>query len=387
MADIGVVHDSLTAGGGAEAVGVHTLRALLDRGHDVTLYTQRDLDLGAVCRYYGVEPVADLEVRTVTPYARRGVQRLIKAVTGVTHAGDLPLLRRAVLNRAVQRRAADHDALVSTHGEFWDGDRSLQYIHFPYYSRRAMQTETNRFDELLYPTYHRACRAFKRLASDGVADVATVTNSEWTATVVEEVYGVRPTVIYPPVKIDAFDPPGWEEMEAGFVTVGRPHPEKRQTELIEVVDGLRKRGHDVHLHVVGGGGSGDHRDRLRELAASRGHVHREGRLKRAELIDLLERHRFGLHGRTNEPFGIAVAEMVAAGSIPFVPAAGGQTEVVARLDDVIFDSFDEAPAVISSVLSDDVRQRQLHRCLRDGVEEFAADRFQAEMAAAIEALD
>jgi glycosyltransferase involved in cell wall biosynthesis len=386
MADVGVVHESLAAGGGAEAVGVHTVRALLDRGHDVTLYTDSDPDLDAVCRYYGVEPPADAEVRAAAPYARRGVQRLVDGVTAATHAGDLPLLRRVVVNQAVQRRGDDHDALVSTHGEFWAGDRSLQYVHFPYYSGLAMRTYTSRFADPLYPTYHRACRALKRLASDGAAGVATVANSEWTASVVAEVYGTRPTVVYPPVAVDAFDPPPWEEMEAGFVTVGRPHPEKRQVELVEVVDALRERGHEIHLHVAGGGGSAGYRRRLREMAASRRHVHVEGRLDRDELVELLERHRYGIHGRRHEPFGIAIAEMVAAGSLPFVPAVGGQTEVVAGVDDLLYDSFEDAPETVSSVLGDERRQHRLRRTLREHVRTFDVDQFRAGIAAAVEEL-
>ena len=42
----------------------------------------------------------------------------------------------------------------------------------------------------------------------------------------------------------------------------------------------------------------------------------------------LGRHSFGLHLRQREAFGIAVAEMIKMGVVPFVPAGGAPAEIV-----------------------------------------------------------
>ena len=54
----------------------------------------------------------------------------------------------------------------------------------------------------------------------------------------------------------------------------------------------------------------------------------QGDAKRA----LLRGHRFGIHCRSHEPFGIAVAELAAAGCVTFVPDGGGQVEIVDHPD-------------------------------------------------------
>jgi len=148
-------------------------------------------------------------------------------------------------------------------------------------------------------------------------------------------------------------------MDAGFVAVGRLHPLKRQHRLIEIIDSLRDAGVDTHLHIVGPVGDDQYAGTLADRAASRPYVHLEGEIPRAKLISLLESHRYGIHGRRFEHFGIAVAEMVASRTVPFVHASGGQQEVVGNIDRLCYADHDDAVEKITGVTTSSTAQRTL----------------------------
>jgi glycosyltransferase involved in cell wall biosynthesis len=99
--------------------------------------------------------------------------------------------------------------------------------------------------------------------------------------------------------------------------------------------------------------------------------------------ELLAGHRYGIHGRENEPFGIAVGEMVNAGCIVFVPNGGGQVEIV---DHPALVFKDEADAVekIAAVLTSNAEQETLRNHLRQSANRFSTESFQAQMRQVVE---
>ncbi|WP_135303758.1 glycosyltransferase [Haloarcula amylovorans] len=381
MADIGVVHASIDAGGGAEAVGAHAVAALADAGHRMTLYTTDTLDLAALSERYDAAIPNAVETRVVASPVLDAVDwaAVAAAPLGVS---DFPLLRKTAFERLVARRyQSEHDALVCTHGEFAIGD-AVEYVHFPYFSADAMRRYDTRFEESLYPPYHRVCRALKRRDSEN--GVRTLTNSEWTASVVNEMLGRDAEVLYPPVDTAAFDPPPWDDMESGFVSLGRLHPLKRQHELIELVDAVREAGVETHLHIVGPTGDEAYTERLHELAASRPYVTLDGRLPREDVVSLLESHRYGLHARRFEHYGIAVAEMVAAGSLPFVHDSGGQREVVGEIDGLLYDDREDATEKLLEALRSPDRQQRLRNELANRGQPGGREQFRDGLVATVE---
>ena len=81
----------------------------------------------------------------------------------------------------------------------------------------------------------------------------------------------------------------------------------------------------------------------------------EGPRAGKEKEKLLTGHRFAVHGRREEAFGIAVAEIVKAGCVTFVPDEGGPPEIVG---DAALCYADTADAVqkIDAVLRSDTEQ-------------------------------
>jgi len=97
-----------------------------------------------------------------------------------------------------------------------------------------------------------------------------------------------------------------------------------------------------------------------------------------EKLDFIANHKFGISGRTNEPFGISVAEMAKAGCIVFVPDGGGQVEIVDGLQLVYRDESD-ATAKINKVLSSPEIQTKLQKYLLIQSQKFSTDNFQREI--------
>jgi len=109
----------------------------------------------------------------------------------------------------------------------------------------------------------------------------------------------------------------------------------------------------------------------------------DGRKAGQEKKGLLAGHRFGIHARTGEPFGIAVAEMVKAGCITFVPVEGGQAEIVNH-PDLTYSDVDDAVNKIDRILRDERREDALRLHLKAQGELFSTERFMAGIRAAVE---
>jgi len=373
MARVAVLHNTLDLQGGADAVCMHTVEALQER-HRVTLFTVSSTPLETL------NDLFDTDVRSVAvrnrPLAAAAIGRGVGLANRITGGRTGPALglRSLLVGRLFARHAGAFDLAVSTANEFALSVPSVQYVHYPQFNRRRLNGDG--------PTLAPLDRAYARLAGVDELDPAArlVANSGWTAGVVERAYGRRPAVIYPPVDPPVSEPPAWERREPGFVALGRIAPDKNHLRLIGIVDRLRRRGHDVHLHVVGSTARAyrGYLERVADAAADREYVHLEGEMSRDRLGELLARHRYGLHGKDREHFGMAVAELVASGLVTFVPAGGGQQEIVDD-PDLTYGSVPEAVETIGAALAADRRPGDVGAV----AERFGTRRFRAEMRAAV----
>jgi glycosyltransferase involved in cell wall biosynthesis len=173
----------------------------------------------------------------------------------------------------------------------------------------------------------------------------------------KQTFGIASEVIYPPVLVER-PPRPWEVKEIGFVYLGRISYEKRIERIIDILACVRAQHPEIHLHVVGGGNGSYIRSLGPLLKRNRDWVIIEGRKNFDEKMDIIDDHRYGISARANEPFGIAVAEMAHVGNLVFVPAGGGQVEIVDH-PDLVYDSPADACAKILRVLESPERQRNL----------------------------
>jgi glycosyltransferase involved in cell wall biosynthesis len=98
-------------------------------------------------------------------------------------------------------------------------------------------------------------------------------------------------------------------------------------------------------------------------------------LSRSEFAQMLSQHRYGIHARPNETFGISIAEMVYAGCIPFIPSRGGQIEITGDNSEIQFESTDEAVNKIYRVLSSPAQQEKIRDCLNQKRDLFTPENF------------
>jgi len=344
MARVAVLHNTLDFQGGADVVCLSACAAL-QRDHDLTLYTISDTDPHELAERFDIDlDAAALDVRTPTGAAPAA--RALSAAAPVI--GAQLAFRSVLLHAAFRRRRARFDLVVSTANELGVPTPSVQYVHYPQFH----------LDRLPDGDGGALNRAWSRLAapdSDTFGGGTTLlANSAWTAAVVDDVYGVRPSVVHPPV-----DPiegrAEWDERRDGIVVVGRLAPDKRIRDAIRVVDGVRERGHDLTLRVAGAAPRAYRRyvRSVESMAAERPYVTVERDVPRARLEELLCTHKYGMNLKPEEHFGMSVAEYVAAGMVAFAPDTGGQREILDGREDRLFGSTSEAIDLVAAAADAD----------------------------------
>lgn len=390
MAEIAILHWDLTKRGGAEAIAINVIESL-QNDHDLTLVTLRRPDWDSLNDYFNSQ-VKPIQVRRPKPVAT--VFDIVTPITDRFVAARFGLLQESLLCRFVRSIAEEFDLIVTTHGECCLDVPSIQYIHFPIFGLLGSENEvaTEEFWSVESPTfgtvdgesagramYNGLCRGISQFDPDKYDPTEIVTNSKWTSRVINELYGVTPKVVYPPVDTEGFDGHPWEERENGFVSLGRISPDKNLRRNVRIITQLREKGHDIHLHIVGPKAGTNYYRRIEEEVKRYDYIHLEGTLPRRELRKLLSRHKYALHGKNNEHFGMVVAEFLSAGMIPFVPNGGGQREIVGHKEALLYDSAAEGVEKIHRVLSDPVRQEALKPDVESIRNRFGRDRFKEEI--------
>jgi glycosyltransferase involved in cell wall biosynthesis len=359
----------LMAKGGGEAVAMNVLEALQDE-YDVTLLTLTDPDLPELNDYFNTD-VTDIQIRQ----AGRAAPWLHE-----TFGLKYYVLQNALLGRYARRHSDEFDLLVSTINELGLETDAVQYIHFPFDWTVSLDNR----EHIFHPTveeeslYEQFCTRVAGVCRDDIQSNVLLANSKWTASVVADAYDADPNVLYPPIDTEEFDPRRWAEREAGFVTVGRIERSKRITELVEIVGAVQERGHDVHLHVIGPTVDEAYLAEVEAMVEDRPYVELEGEVPREELVERICTHRYGIHGKEYEHFGMAVAELAAGGAIPFVPANGGQHAIVGD-DRLTYDSVEDAVDSIDRVLSNQATQTELRMGPAEIRERFGRERFKSEI--------
>jgi glycosyltransferase involved in cell wall biosynthesis len=378
---VGITHPQLLRGG-SEARAMWLLQALKD-DYEVSLITTGEVDLEGLNRYYGTS------LRPREFHIRQApLPVFLRQISGAD------ALRGAFHQRYCRKIAAEFDVLVSAYNivdfgvpaiqciaDFsWDEEIRKQFAPPP----SGVPGLFHRISPLrkLYLGVARAVSRTSRNSIFSEEDII-VANSQWTAGIIREKYGVNAEVIYPEV-VAEFPLVPVEEKERGFVCIGRISSEKRIEVIIQTLKKVRSLGHDIHLHVIGGKDETAYGKFIQRMCQNESDwVVMEGSMFGDKKIQILSRHLFGIHACTLEAFGISVAEMVKAGCITFVPAGGGQVEVVDH-EALTYNSVEDAAVKIDAVLRRPMVQADLMSHLKRQEEKFMAPRSMRQLRAVIE---
>ncbi len=369
---IAIIHSELRGGGGSEARALWLAETL--RGDSqISLISMGPIDLDRLNRIYG------------TKLIRQNVETVSLPIPWILRR-RFDALRSYRLARFAKKKAGDFDILVSAYNVMDFGRRGIQYIadfSFSDELRRRFNPSVRGYERVAYKKtllrriYLGLSRRLAGMTDDGWRRNVTIANSRWTQSVLKKEYGINCSVIYPPVN-DFQSQPDWRHREDGFVVMCRFSPEKRIEETIAIVGALRRKGFDVHLHILGRRDNAAYARSLEALCSDkRDWVFFEGLVVGEPKAQFLTGHKYGLSACLNESFGIGVAEMVKAGIVPWVPDGGGQVEIVSD-PRLIYKNAEDAVEKIAATFADKSIQRRLRQHLHRQAKLFSQDRFMAE---------
>ncbi len=372
---IGIIHPHLIESGGSEAVALYIAEALKKK-YEVILLTAYAAPLEQLNRYYGTSLTSD-EVKIIEhPYSI--FLRRIKAFDAI---------QGALFSRFYKKFSDTFDLLISAYNKVHCMNKCIEFVadfSFNDKLRRKYNPPMKGIKALIYggnflrKTYLLISRILGGGSKYHFSKKLTVSNSKWTAKIMKEQLGINCRVIYPPV-IGEFPEIPWNEKEDGFVYIGRLIPKKGIDFIIKVLEKVRIKGWNIHLHIIGPLENTHYVKYLKNLVKKKGKwIKLEGAKYNEEKQYFLARHKYGISAHTNEPFGISVAEMVKAGCIVWVPDGGGQIEIVNH-PDLIFVEIDDAVDKIIAILKDDKKQRILRTHLAKQAEKFTVDKFKKEV--------
>lgn len=369
-----LVQPSLQPPGGGNGVAAWILQALVSE-YRVTVLSWQPVAVDPINRFFGTHLHRSDFDSIVLPLKWRFIPDLLPTPAA--------LVKMSVLMRYTRQVSPGFDVIFGVNNETDYGQRGIQYIHYPSYLRPRPEVDMR--------WYHRPNAALTayyavadRLAGFSMARLKanlTLVNSDWTGHHVRSFLGGNPRTLYPPVA----DPgPGlpWAERAPHFLAIGRVTPEKEYDRVMRILARVRVDAPDLRLTIVC---TVDRRAAqlladLQAQARSLGDwIQFRQDLSRDELRALMGAHRYGIHGMREEHFGMAPAELARAGAIVWVPAAGGQVEIVGGEPALMYDSEEEAASKIRAVLADPAAQTRLRAALSARAERFSTDRFVREV--------
>ena len=189
-----------------------------------------------------------------------------------------------------------------------------------------------------------------------------VANSKWTAKISQEYCSTLINTVSPVIP-GRFIQNEWTQREFGFMVRGRISAEKRIEDVIEILKKVRQDGFKITLKVIGNFDSSYYSNFiLSKCNEESSWITCVGSIYGNEKALILSTSKFGISGCDIEAFGIATAEMIKSGIIPFVPLGGAQKEIVSR-SELIYSDIQEGVDKIIAVLESESLQIELQEFL------------------------
>ena len=367
MARIAIVHPILRASGGQDYLALSMASSLSIRHHTIVL-TLESADPRTIAERMRIDlsGVGLVKIPLVVPSVRERLQRLSKIIG----SRALLWLGRETLKECDLVIETQSNAMLPV---------DVCYIHYP----STLPTRPDR--SLVFKAYNAIVVGLSRSLDKRACKV--LTNSRWTARIIEEVYGVRPRVLYPPVDTEFFSSGGLlrgRDRVRAFVTVTRVTPEKRVEELLGLASVMR----DWAFIIVGfSEPQNPYLGRLHEEKARKrlSNVFFVVNAPRDYLRRLLRMAKYYLHPPFREHFGISVVEAMAAGTPPIVYRGGGSwSDVVKPLDHRLgYKSVYEVPRIVEYA---ERRYTELQEKAVNVSRKFSVERFREEALNMIEGI-
>ena len=353
----------------------------LKRDFDVSIVTTNSVDLAALNSFYRTA-VREEEVRV----RQLPIPRMVSGIRGGA------AIRGALFQRAIRRVAREYDVLISAYNLCDCGVPAIHLLDLSWDEglRIRFAPRPGGFEGL----FHRVApvRAIylwlgRRISGPSGRNLFSgedvlLAYSGWVASVIEREHRVKCGVLYPPVP-GGFERAPFESRNDDFACIGRISEEKRLERVMEILGKVRARGYPVRLRMIGDFGTNKYARKIQALTRGLPWVILEGSVSEQRKQQILRSCRYGIHGAEGEGFGIAVAEMVKAGCIPFTPVEGGPAEILNH-EALLYRDDDDAAEKICAVLSRPALRASLLEHLRRQAEKFSAENFMRDLREIVE---
>ena len=372
---VAVVQPIMIPGGGTESVTTWTVEAL-KKDYQVTLVSFSQVDAETLNRYYGTD-LRDGEISIIRPMLPPGLNRTRR----------LSLLKDHLMMRYCKSVAKKFDLFIASCAMDF-GRPGIQFIQMGPDSNfvQVLQGDPSISKGYLFVkrSVVQACKLVSGYSEQSVKNNVYLANSKATGQMLEQAFDNHEyKVVYPPVT-SVPTVTHWEDKQDGFLCISRIEPYKQQERIIQILKRVREQGFEVRLKIVGRVDDESYFEtisRLRDENAS--WISMDQDIPRDQLFQLMSSYKYGINGALDEHFGIAVAEMMKAGCIVFVPHRGGQTEII-DTPELIYQDVDDAVDKIIKVLRDEVPHDVMLKRLERQGDLFSSQAFCDTMRATVE---
>lgn len=368
---IAIIHPRLMPGGGSESCAMQAAE-VLKKEYDVVFLTMGKVDLEKLNEFYGTN-IGSGDVKIISLPIPKLFEKKFDA------------LRSYKLARLVRKLSKNFDVMVSTYNLMDLGKKGIQFVadlSFDDNLQRIFDpspTKSNKWfykDTFLRKCYLKLAEILPGGSKENFKKNITIANSEWTKNLLKKYLDISSEVIYPPVAGE-FPQIAWAEKENGFVCLGRVSPEKQIEKIINIIREVRKNDGNIHLHIIGQANEKGYAKMIKELCReNKQWCFWDGPMFGSQKNDFIAKHKFGISGRQNEPFGIAVAEMACSGAIVFAPNGGGQVEILVDKN-LTYKSIEDAVVKINKILYDKSFQEEARGRLSSQISKFSVENFRS----------
>jgi glycosyltransferase involved in cell wall biosynthesis len=319
---IGIVHGFVGGGGGTEKTLNAILDALVEKNHDVHMYT-----FSKPAHKIPSKIHARSTLPFVFPY--------------------LGIYQRYIESRLIKKTQNEPIVIQASGGislPYDDKQRLIIYCHSDFQDELGKDvTKYKGVWEWYYRPYARLIKQF--LQQINAENIHLIANSQFTQDSIRKRFGKQSTVISPPVSLAEFAHKTSKKPQV--VTLSRYSQEKNLEFAIHTMKGL-----DATHMVIGNTKTKSnilYYDKLQTISHSNTVLLKD--LSRRDLVQKLQESKVYFHA-SEETFGISVVESIAAGCIPIVPDNSAHRETVQfkELRYVPYD-IEDAQAKVKSALS------------------------------------
>ena len=373
---VNIVHPSLNRHGGAERVLLELIKSLSNAGHETNLYTLDRIRWDQLTHSFGscTHPVKEFYTYGNLPSLDSPLHWCLIAIT--------------YLRLLIQAKVNGDGISINNYGEVFPLISDFSYIHSIPLFTKPKKNELNPYSVPFWNLLSRGYRIAHLLLRRRLSEVI-LTNSVYNSDIIERSLGIKPIIIYPPIRMQPSTLHAVEK-DAVVLSMSRFSNSKMLGNIPRIAYKTKSKcrfGVLGHLNT----GSSPVLDAFKNLCQ------RLRVLNRVEVItnpckkkieEWLRKARVYLSTQPTEAFGMAIAEAMSFGCVPIVPRSGGPWLDILKGEQgtygFSYTSFNEAAQLIDRILSDEQLTRDLQMRAKERVKEFSSESFSKSFVGLIE---